>query len=76
MPKLPIIKPREVIKFLEHEGFFLKRSKGSHLRYHHSDGKKTTIAFHNKPLRKGTLKSILRQSELSIFDLLSFLKKK
>jgi len=76
MSKLPVIKPREVVKFLEHEGFSLKRSKGSHLRYHHSDRRKVTIAFHNKPLKKGTLKSILRQSELSTNDLLAFLKKK
>lgn len=75
MPKLPVIKPRDVIAFLEYNGFFLKRSEGSHRRFHHQDGRRTTVAYHTKPLKKGTLRSILRQSELTVEDLLSYLRK-
>lgn len=65
MPKLPVVKPRDVISFLKKHGFYLKRSDGSHQRYHHTDGRKVTVAYHNRPLKKGTLKSILRQAELT-----------
>ncbi len=70
MPKLPVIKPREVIKILKKRGFVLVRSDGSHQRYHHSDGRKVTIAFHTRPLKKGTLKSILRQAELTVEEII------
>lgn len=76
MPKLPVIKPRIVNKFLLHKGFVLKRTEGSHQRFHHPDGRKATVPFHNRPLKKGTLKSILRQTELIVDDLVGFLEKK
>ncbi|OGG15766.1 hypothetical protein A3D77_07890 [Candidatus Gottesmanbacteria bacterium RIFCSPHIGHO2_02_FULL_39_11] len=75
MPKLPVLKPREMISFLEKHGFQVVRSDGSHFRFHHPDGRRTTVAFHNKPLKRGTLKSILRQSELTTDDLVDFLHK-
>ena len=77
MSKLPVVKPREVIAFLHYHGFFKARSVGSHFRYHHSDGKrKATVAFHREPLKRGTLKSILNQAELTVDDLLKFLHKR
>lgn len=70
MPKLPVVRPRDVIALLKKRGFYLNRSDGSHMRFHHADGRKVTIAFHNKPLKKGTLKSILRQAELTTKQLI------
>ena len=76
MPKLPVVKPQEVQKFLLKKGFILKRSEGSHFRYHHNDGRRVSVAFHNKPLKRGTLKSILRQAEQTTDDLIHYLTKK
>ena len=73
MPKLPVIKPRILISVLQKKGFYLARTDGSHHRYHHRDGRKATVPFHNRPLKKGTLKSILRQAELSTEDLIKLL---
>ncbi|HHT9138688.1 MAG TPA: type II toxin-antitoxin system HicA family toxin [Candidatus Wunengus sp. YC60] len=73
MPKLPVVKPRDVVSFLKKNGFYLARSDGSHQRYHHADGRKVTIAFHNKPLKKGTLKAILRQAGLTTDQLVEYL---
>ena len=70
MPKLPVIKPREIIKILKKDGFMLVRSDGAHQRYHHKDGRKVTVSFHNRPLKRGTLKSILRQADFTVDDLL------
>lgn len=70
MPKLPIIKPNELVRSLKKLGFVEKRQKGSHLiMVHETKNKQITIPIHNKPLKKGTLSAILRQGEISINDL-------
>lgn len=73
MPKLPVVKPHDVIGVLKKRGFFLKRSDGSHHRYHHLDGRKVTVAFHRRPIKKGTLKSILKQAEMTTEQLIELL---
>ncbi|MSU75036.1 MAG: addiction module toxin, HicA family [Candidatus Magasanikbacteria bacterium] len=56
---------KELIKILERCGFVVTRQTGSHVRLAHSDGRKITIAVHNKSLPLGTLFSILRQAQIS-----------
>ena len=53
------------MKILEREGFTVIRQVGSHARLSHADGRKVTIALHNKELPIGTLHAILRQAEIS-----------
>lgn len=65
MPKLPVVKPKQFVRFLEKQGFVKVRSDGSHLRYHHSNGRKVTVPYHNQPFKKGTLKAMLRQAEMT-----------
>jgi predicted RNA binding protein YcfA (HicA-like mRNA interferase family) len=72
MVKLPALKPKEVVKTLLKFGFEVKRQTGSHIRLIHPDGRTTTIAMHKRDLPKGTLKAILKQSELTLDE---FLKK-
>ncbi|MBI4059014.1 type II toxin-antitoxin system HicA family toxin [Candidatus Microgenomates bacterium] len=55
------VKPRQIIKVLEKEGFQFIRQKGSHRLYRKSD-LRVTVPYHNKDLKPGTLQSILRQS--------------
>lgn len=70
MPKLPVMRPRELIRALKKLGFLEVRQKGSHLiMVNESENKQLTIPVHNKPLKKGTLASILRQGEISVEDL-------
>ncbi|OGY27430.1 MAG: hypothetical protein A2Z42_05050 [Candidatus Woykebacteria bacterium RBG_19FT_COMBO_43_10] len=64
--KLPAsIKPLELIKALNKLGFVEKKAKGSHRRLVHSDGRWTQVAVHSKPVPAGTLRKILRQSEIT-----------
>ncbi len=64
MPKLPVLKPREVIKVLKKLGFEEERSKGSHIQFY--KGRiRVTIAMHNKDIRRGTLLNIIRQAGLT-----------
>jgi len=61
------VKIRDIIKLIESDGWYLARTKGSHMQYKHP-GKKglVTIAAHsqNADLAPGTLNSILKQAQL------------
>lgn len=69
MPKLPVLKPREVIKVLERAGFVFERQKGSHKIYV-KNNLGVTVPYHNKDLKRKTLKHIITQSG---FELKQFL---
>ena len=75
MSKLPPIKSKDLVKIFQKEGFVISRQVGSHVRLVHPDGRKLTIALHNKEIPKGTLSAILRQAEISRKGLLVLLKK-
>lgn len=67
MSKLVPLRPREVENILLKNGFILNVSKSSHRQYYNLKTKAhTTVPFHSKELVKGTLRSIIRQSQLSI----------
>ena len=44
--KLRNLTAREIIAALLHDGFHLRRQKGSHQRYVHPDGRRVTVSFH------------------------------
>lgn len=59
------MKPKELEKKLESDGWVYDNSKGSHKHYKHPTKKgKITIPFHNKDLKVGTLKKILKDAGL------------
>lgn len=66
MPKLTQLKPREIEKILKDNGFVVNVSKSSHKQYFNSKTKAhTTVSFHSKIIPVGTLRSIVRQSQLN-----------
>lgn len=70
MSKLPRnIKAKQLISALERHGFRQVSSKGSHIRLAHSSGRWTQVAVHPKPIPPGTLRAILRQTELKVEDI-------
>ncbi|MFQ5822828.1 MAG: type II toxin-antitoxin system HicA family toxin [bacterium] len=75
MGKLPAVKPREVIKALQRAGFYLHHQTGSHVRLIHQTKphRRVSIPLHNKDLKKGTFKSILRHPELSVEEFIKLL---
>lgn len=75
MTKLPQIKPRDVEKILNKLGFTSRSGKGSHVVFKHPGGRRTVISVHNRPIRTGTLRAILKQVDLSIEEFLKLLKK-
>lgn len=76
MPKLPQIKTKIVLRVLQKEGFMRRPGRGSHIVLTHPDGRRTVVPFHNKPLAKGTLRAVLRQTHISLETFMRLLKEK
>jgi predicted RNA binding protein YcfA (HicA-like mRNA interferase family) len=73
--KLPRITAADVIKVLEKIEFFLSRQSGSHKIYKNRDGKRTTVSYHaGKILYSKTLKSILRDIDITIDEFRELMK--
>ena len=72
MPKLPAVKPKEVVLALKMIDFIEMRKKGSHLQMKKGN-LLVTIPMHNKDLSPETLKSILRQAKLSVDEFIELL---
>jgi predicted RNA binding protein YcfA (HicA-like mRNA interferase family) len=72
MPKLPIVKSNDLVRALERLGFFKHRQRSSsHLIMVHVDGRRTVIPMHSgKDVPKGTLKAILRDTEITTESLI------
>ena len=73
--KLIPISGRQMCKLVEKLGFQKVHHVGSHARYIHSDGRKITIAIHNKPIAPGTLNSISKQAQMDKDTFLKLFKK-
>ena len=52
---------REICRALEHDGFMLRRTRSSHRRYVHRDGRRVTVPFtrDGDTFAIGTLRSII-----------------
>ena len=73
MTDIPSISFRDLIKKVKRFGFVPVRQKGSHIRFVHSDGRKTTIPDHgSKNVPVGLLSKIVRH-DLDM-DFKSFLR--
>jgi len=65
MPRLPRLTAKQIISILEKRGFKLVRQSGSHKIFRNSEGKRTTVPFHdNKILHPKVLSSILKDTEI------------
>ena len=65
MPKLVPLRPLEIERILLKNGFVVNVSKSSHRQYFNAQTKAhTTIAFHSAKIPIGTLRAIIRQSQL------------
>ncbi|MGI6456757.1 MAG: type II toxin-antitoxin system HicA family toxin [bacterium] len=70
---LPVVTPKQVIKALQHAGFVIDHQTGSHVYLRIEGRQPVTVPYHNKDLKRGTLKSILRQAELTVEEFIELL---
>jgi predicted RNA binding protein YcfA (HicA-like mRNA interferase family) len=75
MTGLPVVTPRQLIRALEQAGFFVHHVRGSHhyLRHPAKPGLLLTVPYHSRDLKRGTLRSILRQAGISVSEFVDLL---
>jgi predicted RNA binding protein YcfA (HicA-like mRNA interferase family) len=74
VPKLPVLKPREVIRLLGKLGFAEVRQRGSHKQFRHADGRVTTVPVHAaRDLSPSLLRKILEDIRLTPGEFLQLL---
>ena len=66
MTKFITVSGKELCKILEKLGFEKIYGKGSHVRFKHSDGRRTVVPVHgNEDLGPGLLTTILKQIKIT-----------
>ncbi|MEA2336707.1 MAG: hypothetical protein QOE82_714 [Thermoanaerobaculia bacterium] len=74
MPKLPVLKPREIVSILGQLGFVEIRQRGSHKQFRHADGRMTTVPFHSgRDISPNLLRKIIEDIRLTPDDFLKLL---
>ena len=72
MPKVPVLKPRQVVDRLLTLGFVEARQRGSHKQFRHPDGRATTVPFHpDRDISPILLRQIVKDIALTLDDFLS-----
>lgn len=66
MPKLPTLKPKQLLKKLKQLGFEKDHQTGSHLiLYNPVTKRRATVAVHLVDIPKGTLLSLLKEAGIT-----------
>jgi predicted RNA binding protein YcfA (HicA-like mRNA interferase family) len=74
MTRLPRLRAKQLVRALETAGFEIERTRGSHVRMKHPDGRITSVPSHaGETIGPGLLRSILRDLEMSTDDLVKLL---
>jgi len=60
------MKPKELIKVLQKDGFVFVRQSGSHAIYRKSGRKIIVVPMHSKDIPLGTLKAIIKDSGINL----------
>ena len=74
MPRLPTVKPRQMIRVLERVGFEIDRQTGSHVvLWRASDNCRVVVPWHNRDLGRGLTLRIIKSAGLDRDEFLKLL---
>ena len=72
MPRLPVLKPREVVRALERLGFVQVRQRGAHRQFRHPDGRGTTVPDHSgRDIAPPLLRQIIKDIGVTLQEFLN-----
>jgi predicted RNA binding protein YcfA (HicA-like mRNA interferase family) len=75
MSRVPVLKPREVIRALERLGFVEVRQRGAHRQFRHPDGRGTTVPFHSgRDIAPPLLRQIIKDIRVTLEEFLNNLR--
>lgn len=73
MPKLPVISGDELVRALGKLGYYVDRTRGSHMNLR-CQGRPPLVVPRHRELDRGTLRTILRNAGISADELSELLK--
>ncbi len=77
MPKIPVIKTKQLIQVLNKLGFLKFHQVGSHAQLKHQDGRRITVPVHyGRDIGRETLKGIIEDLDLETEEFVKILKNK
>ena len=72
MSRVPVLKPREVIRALERLGFVEVRQRGAHRQFRHLDGRGTPVPFHSgRDIAPPLLRQIIKDIRVTLEEFLN-----
>lgn len=73
MSKLPQVSGPDVVRALQKLGFTVRRQHGSHMIVRRDDPFAQTVVPSHRQIDRGTLRAILRQTEITADELIKLL---
>ena len=73
MTKLPAMRPEEVIAALRRTGYEVDHQTGSHVVMYREGWLPVTVPRHNREIKRGTLRHIIRSTGLSVEEFVRLL---
>lgn len=73
MSKLPQVSGLDVVRALQKLGFTVRRQHGSHIIMRRDDPFAQTVVPNHRQIDRGTLRAILRQTEITTGELVNLL---
>ena len=75
MPRLPTVRPRQVIRALERAGFEIDHQTGSHVAmWRANDGFRVVVPWHSRDLGRGLTLRIIKSAGLTRDEFIELLK--
>jgi len=73
--RLPVLKPKAVVRALGRAGFLVHHITGSHYMLKHPERPllRVTVAWHNRDLKRKTLATIIEQAGYSVEEFIELL---
>lgn len=73
-PKVPAVKPKQLVRVAEHLGFEFRRQRGSHAIYvRPTDQARVVIPMHGGELKRKTLRAIIQDLKITVEKFLELL---
>jgi predicted RNA binding protein YcfA (HicA-like mRNA interferase family) len=67
--RLPVVSGAQLVRVLERHGWESVRQRGSHVRLRHPERRTFLVVPLHKELKRGTLRGILRDADISVNEL-------
>ena len=75
MPRLPMVRPSQVVRALEQVGFEIDHQTGSHvILWRASDGSRVVVPWHSRDLGRGLTLRIIKSAGLTRGEFIELLK--